>query len=104
MTDAPDQSRPWLIAAWPGMGNVAIIAAAYLIQRLEMQAVGDLPPRGHFDVPQVEVKSGGETRQVGALQSVRQSAGKLSPVEALPEKRKALYNWRRGSKVFLKRI
>ena len=26
------------------------------------------------------------------------------PVDALPEKRKALYNWRRGSKVFLKRI
>jgi amino-acid N-acetyltransferase len=25
-------------------------------------------------------------------------------VDALPEKRKALYNWRRGSKVFLKRI
>ena len=29
---------------------------------------------------------------------------RASPVEALPEKRKALYNWRRGSKVFLKRI
>src|SRR5512145_330626 len=29
---------------------------------------------------------------------------RTSPVEALPEKRKALYNWRRGSKVFLKRI
>jgi amino-acid N-acetyltransferase len=25
-------------------------------------------------------------------------------VDALPEQRKALYNWRRGSKVFLKRI
>ena len=33
----------------------------------------------------VEVKSGGETRQVSALQSVRQTAGKLSPVEALPD-------------------
>ena len=27
-----------------------------------------------------------------------------APVDALPEKRKALYNWRRGSKVFLKRL
>jgi amino-acid N-acetyltransferase len=29
---------------------------------------------------------------------------RAAPVEALPEQRKALYNWRRGSKVFLKRI
>ncbi|HXT21375.1 MAG TPA: FecR domain-containing protein [Thermoanaerobaculia bacterium] len=33
----------------------------------------------------MEVKSGGETRQVAALQSVRQEAGKLSPVEGLPD-------------------
>ena len=25
-------------------------------------------------------------------------------IDALPERRKALYNWRRGSKVFLKRL
>ena len=25
-------------------------------------------------------------------------------VDALPEQRKALYNWRRGSKIFLKRL
>ena len=29
---------------------------------------------------------------------------RATAVDALPEKRKALYNWRRGSKVFLKRI
>ena len=29
---------------------------------------------------------------------------RAAAVDALPEKRKALYNWRRGSKVFLKRI
>jgi amino-acid N-acetyltransferase len=29
---------------------------------------------------------------------------RAAPVDALPEQRKALYNWRRGSKVFLKRI
>jgi len=29
---------------------------------------------------------------------------RAAPVEALPERRKALYNWRRGSKIFLKRI
>jgi amino-acid N-acetyltransferase len=29
---------------------------------------------------------------------------RAAPVDALPERRKTLYNWRRGSKVFLKRI
>jgi amino-acid N-acetyltransferase len=29
---------------------------------------------------------------------------RAAPVDALPDRRKALYNWRRGSKVFLKRI
>jgi amino-acid N-acetyltransferase len=29
---------------------------------------------------------------------------RAADVGALPEQRKALYNWRRGSKVFLKRI
>jgi amino-acid N-acetyltransferase len=29
---------------------------------------------------------------------------RAAAVDALPEQRKALYNWRRGSKVFLKRI
>ena len=29
---------------------------------------------------------------------------RAAPVDALPERRKALYNWRRGSKIFLKRI
>lgn len=57
MTTAP-KPKPWLIAAWPGMGNVAAISAGYLIQKLEMQPIAELPPRRHFDVPQVIVKSG----------------------------------------------
>lgn len=50
--------KPWLIAAWPGMGNVAVIAAAYLVQKLSMRPVGEVPPGGHFDVTQVLVKQG----------------------------------------------
>lgn len=53
-----DQTRRWLIAAWPGMGNVAVIAAGYLIQQLRLRPVAELPPRGHFDVQHVEVKDG----------------------------------------------
>jgi uncharacterized protein len=54
----PNQNRPWLIAAWPGMGNVAIIAAGFLVQKLGMEPAGELPPSGHFDVQEVEVREG----------------------------------------------
>lgn len=58
MTHNTPKPKPWLIAAWPGMGNVAAISAGYLIQKLDMKPVAELPPRRHFDVPQVIVKSG----------------------------------------------
>lgn len=54
----PDGPRPWMVAAWPGMGNVAVIAAGYLVQELEMRPVAELFPRGHFDIQQVTVKEG----------------------------------------------
>jgi len=47
-----------MVAAWPGMGNVAVIAAGYLVQELEMRPVAELFPRGHFDIQQVTVKEG----------------------------------------------
>jgi proteasome assembly chaperone (PAC2) family protein len=58
MNESTHNMKPWLVAAWPGMGNVAAIAAGYLIQKLGMQPESDLPPRGHFDVPHVEVHAG----------------------------------------------
>lgn len=48
----------WLVAAWPGMGNVAVIAAGYIIQKLKLQQVGELPRRERFDISAVEVKKG----------------------------------------------
>ncbi|HYE60791.1 MAG TPA: PAC2 family protein [Phycisphaerales bacterium] len=54
----PEGPRPWMVAAWPGMGNVAVIAAGYLVQELEMRPVAELFPRGHFDIQQVTVKEG----------------------------------------------
>jgi len=50
--------RPWMIAAWPGMGSVAVLAAGYLIRELSMEEEGELPTRGHFDIHQVAVKDG----------------------------------------------
>lgn len=55
---ASETTKSWLIAAWPGMGNVAIIAAGYLVQSLGMEEVSELPARGHFDIAEVEVKDG----------------------------------------------
>jgi proteasome assembly chaperone (PAC2) family protein len=40
------------------MGNVAAIAAGYLVESLEMKPVAELSPRGHFDIQQVRVRGG----------------------------------------------
>lgn len=55
---APDLHAPWLVAAWPGMGNIAIAAAAYLIKQLDATMVHELGSRDMFDVQQVDVKRG----------------------------------------------
>lgn len=53
-----NQNRPWMIAAWPGMGNVAVIAAGYLVQKLGMKPLGEMTARGYFDIQQVTVSAG----------------------------------------------
>lgn len=58
MAEPASKPRPWLIAAWPGMGNVAVIAASYLIEQLGMTDRRELPPGTHFDVIEVTVKQG----------------------------------------------
>lgn len=59
MTDpAAHRKTHWMVAAWPGMGNVAMLAAGYLIQQLGLKPAGNLPPRGRFDVAAVEVSEG----------------------------------------------
>lgn len=51
-------TAPWLIAAWPGMGNVAVIAAGYLVRQLGLDATGELASHEHFDITEIAVKSG----------------------------------------------
>jgi len=58
MAEPLDQSQNWLIAAWPGMGNVAVIAAGYLIRKLDLRPVAEMPPKGHFDIQGVDVANG----------------------------------------------
>ena len=51
-------NAPWLIAAWPGMGNVAISAGYYLMAKLGMHLVAEFPAREFFDLERVDVKDG----------------------------------------------
>ncbi len=49
---------PWLVAAWPGMGAVAISAGYYLMAKLGMHLLAEFPAREFFDLERVEVKAG----------------------------------------------
>jgi uncharacterized protein len=50
--------KPWMIAVWPGMGQVAISAGYYLMSKLGMHALAEFSPRELFDMDHVEVKEG----------------------------------------------
>lgn len=55
----PDQSREmWLVAAWPGLGNVGVGAVAYLINALDAKLTHELPARDVFDLTHVDVSEG----------------------------------------------
>jgi predicted ATP-grasp superfamily ATP-dependent carboligase len=49
---------PWLVAVWPGMGQVALNAGFYLAAKLEMAVFAEFSPRELFDVEHVEVQNG----------------------------------------------
>ena len=58
MADTSPLRDPWLVAAWPGMGNVAVGAAGYLVVKLGAKLVHELPSRDLFEVPHIDVKHG----------------------------------------------
>lgn len=58
MPDGEGLNRPWLVAVWPGMGNVAVSAGYYLMAKLGMHLVAELPAQELFDVEHVEVQNG----------------------------------------------
>lgn len=53
-----DKREKWLIAAWPGMGNVGVGACAYLLSKLTATMIHELPAGEHFDQNHIEVKDG----------------------------------------------
>lgn len=51
-------NHPWLVAVWPGMGNVALSAGYYLLAKLGMHVIAEYEAAELFDVDHVEVKEG----------------------------------------------
>ena len=51
-------NSPWLVAVWPGMGQVAISAGYYLMAKLGMHLLAEFSAWELFDVEHVEVKDG----------------------------------------------
>jgi len=58
MADEIELTRPWLVAVWPGMGQVALNAGYYLLAKLDMHVISELEAQDLFDVDEVEVKNG----------------------------------------------
>jgi len=57
--DKPDQlNRPWMVAVWPGMGNVAISAGYYLMAKLGMHGLAEYSEDDLFDIDHIEVRNG----------------------------------------------
>ncbi len=44
----PRLKNPWLIVVWPGMGDVAYKAAAYLVEKLKTEEFASIPPEEFF--------------------------------------------------------
>jgi proteasome assembly chaperone (PAC2) family protein len=51
-------NQPWLVAVWPGMGNVALNAGVYLLAKLGMTGIAEFESGDLFDIEHVEVKNG----------------------------------------------
>jgi len=53
----PELKNPYMVAAWPGMGGVAIIAARYLAEKLDAEELGSISPQGFFDIGGVLIEN-----------------------------------------------
>ncbi len=63
MTDESGEKPCWMIAVWPGMGQVATGAGYYLMAKLGMQEFTEFSSEKLFDLDYVEVKDGLITSQ-----------------------------------------
>lgn len=58
MPNNADKRTSWLLAAWPGMGSVAVLGAGHLAQQLGFDVVAELERPEHFDIQAVDVVKG----------------------------------------------
>ncbi|MFG0331668.1 MAG: PAC2 family protein [Phycisphaerales bacterium] len=58
MAEFEELRNPWLVAVWPGMGNVAINAGGYLMEQLGATLVNEMAARDFFEVQHIDVKNG----------------------------------------------
>lgn len=56
--DPKPLKKPWLVAVWPGMGNVAFNAGVYLLSQLQMNELHELRCDELYDVDGVTVEQG----------------------------------------------
>ncbi len=56
--NAPRLRKPWFVAVWPGMGNVAISAGYYLMSKLRMHQIAEFSPEEIFDLESIEIREG----------------------------------------------
>ncbi|MFA5144820.1 MAG: PAC2 family protein [Candidatus Omnitrophota bacterium] len=54
----PRLKKPYLIVAWPGMGEVAFKAASYLVEALKAQQFASIPPEEFFYLTGSIIKEG----------------------------------------------
>ena len=52
----PDVSNCAMIASWPGIGNVSLIVAKYLKQKLSAEEIGEINPIGFFEPVGIKVR------------------------------------------------
>ncbi len=74
--------KPWLIAAWPGMGNVGVIAASTLINQRGFAPIAEITAEGAFDAQGVII-SGGIVKPIRQPRSIfysRADQGDLRPL------------------------
>jgi len=53
----PKLKAPNMLAAWPGVSNVAIIVAAYLLKKLDFKRLGEVEASYFFDPTGVVVEN-----------------------------------------------
>jgi len=58
MADPQELRHPWLVAAWPGLGGVAVIAATHVIRTLNAEPVHTIAGERYFDLRQIDVRQG----------------------------------------------